>query len=138
MACAHGYRRVETTFIDRVDCVGRRLNLLKLGINGRSVRCTTVDSFVRSATIRSLEVGVIGKLAGAASVGASALGGVGMAFDFVNGASGGRFLRGGRVFFEVAILLGREGKARGSIAGVVCLFGGPAARTSDPGELSDS
>ena len=101
-------------------------------------RRTTVDSFIRSATIRSSEVGAIGMPPGAASVGTSALGGIGTTSDFVNGASCGRAVCRGRIVFAVAILPGRGGKAGGSIAGVVRLFGGPAARTSDPRELSNS
>ena len=76
------------------------------------------DSLVRTAAIRSSEVGVIRIPAGAASVGISVLRDIGAVSNFTNGASGGR--------------------ARGLTAEMVCSFGGPAARTSDPRGLSGS
>ena len=79
-----------------------------------------VGSFVKSATVKSLEAGVIGILADAALAGISTLEGVGVASDSTNGAPSGR-----------AVCVGR-------IAGLMGSFGTPTARTPDSGELSDS
>lgn len=76
-------------------------------------KCTIADSLVKSATIQSSEVGVIGTLAGAASAGISALVGIGVASDSTRGASGGKVACVGRIVLMVVILTGRGDRARG-------------------------
>ena len=90
-------------------------------------RCTMANSLVRSATIQSSEVGVVGTLTDVTSVGISALGGIGVASDSINGASDGRGACIGRIVLIVAILTGRGDRARGWMAGTVCSFGRPTA-----------
>jgi hypothetical protein len=84
--------------------------------------CTIADSLVKSATIQSSEVGVIGMLGGAASAGISVLVGIGVASDSTNGASDGRVACVGRIVLIVVILTGRGDRARGWMAGVICSF----------------
>ena len=84
------------------------------------------DSLVKSATIQSSEVGVIGTLADPASAGISALGGIGVASDSTSGTSGGRVACVGRIVLMVVILTGRGERARGWMAGVICSSGRPA------------
>ena len=77
-----------------------------------------VDSVVKSATVQSLEAGVIKVLAGVGSGGISTLEGVGVASGSTNGVSGGGVT------------------CVGWTTGVMCLFEGWTVRISDSEELS--
>ena len=101
-------------------------------------RCTIADSLVKSATIQSSEVGVIGTLADTTSGGISILVGIGVASDSTSGASGGRVAGVGRIVLIVVVLTGRGDRATGWMVGAMCSSGRPTGRTLDTEELSDS
>lgn len=88
-------------------------------------KSTIADSLVKSATIQSSEVGVIGTVANIASAGNSTLVGIGVASDSTMGTSGGRIACAGRIVF---ILTGRGDRAKGWTAGVTCSSASPTAR----------
>jgi len=91
----------------------------------RSRDATIADSLVKSVTIQSSEVGVIGTLADAASVRISALVGIGVVSDSTRGTSGGRVACLGRIVLTVATLTGRGDRDRDWTAGVMCSSGRP-------------